>query len=78
MVKLDSEDLFFCFSLVLLNGVPRKNFHCRRGGGGVRPLSPPLFVVGADLLQSLINIAHHLCLLSKPLPYSQDHNFPVV
>lgn len=34
--------------------------------------------MGADLLQSLINIAHHLCLLSKPLPYSQDHNFPVV
>lgn len=44
-------------SYVLLNGVPGKTFHCRRGVQQGGPLSPLLFVLDADLLQSLVNKA---------------------
>jgi hypothetical protein len=44
-------------SAVLLNGSPGKVFHCRRGVKQGDPLSPLLFVLAADLLQSLINKA---------------------
>jgi len=43
-------------SSVLLNGVPGKVFHCRRGVRQSDPLSPLLFVLAADLLQSMIKI----------------------
>jgi hypothetical protein len=42
---------------VLLNGVPGKVFHCKRGVRQGDPLSPLLFVLAADLLQSVINKA---------------------
>jgi hypothetical protein len=50
-------------SSVLLNGVPGKSFHCKRGVRQGDPLSPLLFVLAADLLQSIINKARQQGLL---------------
>lgn len=65
-------------SSVLLNGVPEKKFHCRRGVRQGDPLSPLLFVLAADFLQVLINRAKDMGLLHLPIPLQNDHNFPIV
>ena len=44
-------------SSVLLNSVPGKKFHCRRGVRQGESMSPLLFVLVADLLQSIFNEA---------------------
>jgi hypothetical protein len=44
-------------SSVLLNGVLGKVLNCKRGVMQGDPLSPLLFVLAADLLQSVINRA---------------------
>jgi hypothetical protein len=65
-------------SSVLLNGVPGKTFHCKRGVRQGDPLSLLLFVLATDLLQSIINKARHLNLLQLPLPDSCEQDFPIV
>jgi hypothetical protein len=40
---------------VLLNGVPGRQFSCRRGVRQGDPLSPLIFVLDVDLIQSAIN-----------------------
>jgi retron-type reverse transcriptase len=45
-------------SEVLLNGVPGQRFHCKRGVRQGDPLSPLLFVLAVDLLQSIVNKAN--------------------
>lgn len=62
---------------VLLNGIPRKSFKCLRGVRQGDPLSPLLFVLAADLLQSIINKASSNGLLSTPIPTS-GNSFPVI
>lgn len=54
-------------SYVLLNGVPSKSFKCKRGVRQGDPLSPLIFVLGADLLQSFINKAAMDGVLSHPV-----------
>jgi hypothetical protein len=63
-------------SSILLNGVPGKSFHCKRGVRQGDPLSPLLFVQGADLLQSLVNWALRNGMLSLPIPIDAD--FPII
>jgi hypothetical protein len=65
-------------SSVLLNGVPGKPSHCKRGVRQGDPLSPLLFVLAADLLQSIINKARLWNLLKLPLPDIGDQDFPIV
>jgi hypothetical protein len=65
-------------SSVLLHGVPGKTFHCRRGVRQGDPLSPLLFVLAADLLQSLMNKAKDLDLLKLPIPLQTNLDFPII
>ena len=64
-------------SAVLLNGVARKVFHCKRGVRQGDPLSPLLFVLAADLLQTLINKAKEQGLLNLHLQ-RDGQDFPIV
>jgi hypothetical protein len=65
-------------SAALLNGTPGKVFHYRRGVRQGDLLSALLFVLGADLLQSIINKASHMGLLKLPIKVGFITDFPVV
>ena len=65
-------------SSILLNGMPGKTFHCKRGVRQGDPLSPLLFVLAAELLQFIVNRAATMGLLSNPLHPTSAHDFPVV
>ncbi|WVZ85072.1 hypothetical protein U9M48_032030 [Paspalum notatum var. saurae] len=64
-------------STVILNGVPGKQFLCKRGVRQGDPLSPLLFVLAAELLQYVINQAHQLGILALPIP-QHGGSFPIV
>lgn len=65
-------------SSVLLNGVPGKTFHYKRGDRQGDPLLPLLFVLVANLLQAIINKVKTLGLLNLPLPHMGDQDFPII
>jgi retron-type reverse transcriptase len=65
-------------SSVVLNGTPRKVFHCKRGVRQGGPLSPLLFVLAADLLQSIVNKAKDQGLLNLPIPLQYTSDFPIL
>jgi len=65
-------------SAVLLNGVPGKVFHCRRGVRQGDPLSPLLFVLATDFLQTILNVAKQQGLLTLPLDLPNDQDFPIL
>jgi hypothetical protein len=62
----------------LLSGTPGKVFHCRRGVRQGDPLSPLLFVLAADLLQSRINKARNLDILRLPLEVGYTSYFLII
>jgi hypothetical protein len=64
-------------SSILLNGVPGKQFVCKRGVRQGDPLSPLLFVLGGDLLQSAINSLLDRGELQLPIPTGVSE-FPIV
>lgn len=64
-------------SAILLNGVARKSFKCKRGVRQGDPLSPLLFVIAVELLQILVNKAASQDLLKAPLPH-EDDEFPII
>jgi hypothetical protein len=61
-------------SAILLNGVPRKTFHCRRGVRQGDPLSPLLFVLAADFLRTLLNKEKDMNLLKLPIPVNHNND----
>jgi hypothetical protein len=65
-------------SSVLLNSTPGKVLHCKRGVRQGDPLSPLLFVLVADLLQSILNKTRVQGLLSLPIPLLYTQDFPVL
>lgn len=54
-------------SFLLLNGVQVKVFHCKRDVRQGDPLSPMVFVLAVDLLQSILNEVMHNQLIQAPL-----------
>jgi hypothetical protein len=63
---------------VLLNGVPGKLLACKRGVRQGDPMSPILFVMTAELLQCIINKAHHMGLIQMHIPSRGITNFPII
>ena len=55
-------------SSVLLNGVPGRKFQCKCGVRQGNPLSPLIFVLAADLLQTTVNDAFDQRLIDLPIP----------
>jgi hypothetical protein len=60
-----------------VNGVHGKVFHCRRGIRKGYPLSHLLFVLVADLLQSIVNKAKDAGLLNMPINVGYTFDFPI-
>jgi hypothetical protein len=65
-------------SNVLLNGIPGKTIHCKRGVRQGDPLSPLLFVLAAYFLQSILNQARQSNQLNLPIPLNNSLDFPVI
>ena len=65
-------------SAVLLNRMPGKKFNCKRGVRQGDPLSPLLFVLAADFLQSMINNAKDMGQLNLPIQMQHNKDFPVI
>jgi hypothetical protein len=65
-------------SSVLLNGVPGKTVHGRRGVRQGDPLFPLLFVLAADLLQSILNKAKDRHIIKLPIELNFSSDFPVL
>ena len=65
-------------SSILLNGIPGKVFKCKRGVRQGDPLSPLLFVLAADLLQSIVNKAWLMGVLTHPISNNFGGDFPIL
>ena len=63
---------------VLLNGVPGKKIHCKRGVRQGDPLSPQLYVIASELLQYMVNKAWNEDELRLPLDHSFGLDFPII
>jgi hypothetical protein len=64
-------------SSILLNGIPSKQFVCKRGVRQGDPLSPLLYIFGSDLLQSAVNDMVRVGSLSRPIE-TNDLDFPII
>ena len=65
-------------SSVLLNGTSGKSFQCKCGVRQGDRLSPLIFVIAADLLQSAINEALRNNLLELPIRRNTNGDYPVI
>jgi hypothetical protein len=64
-------------STILLNGVPSKQFFCKRGVRHGDPLSPTLYVLSSDLLQDVVNDLLQQGAISFSI-ITGDSNFPII
>jgi hypothetical protein len=64
-------------SSVLLNGIPGKEFICKRGVRQGDPLSPFYYLFGSDLLQSVVNDLLRQGLIQRPID-TYDPDFPII
>jgi hypothetical protein len=64
-------------SSVLLNGIPGKQFICKRGVRQGDPLSPLLYSFGSDLLQSAVNDLVRQGVINRPIE-TYDEDFPII
>jgi hypothetical protein len=64
-------------SSILLNGIPGKQFICKRGVRQGDPLSPLLYSFASDLLQSAVNELVRQGVNSRPIQ-TNDDDFPIV
>jgi hypothetical protein len=64
-------------SSILLNGIPVKIFHCKRGVRQGDPLSPLLYLFGSDLLQTVINDLLRQGIIHRPID-TLDMDFPII
>jgi hypothetical protein len=64
-------------SAILLNGIPGKQFECKRGVRQGDPISPLFYLFGSDLLQSAVNDLVTQGLLSVPINTNEE-DFPIV
>ena len=65
-------------SSVILNGTPGSSFLCKCGVRQGDPLSPLIFVIAADLLQSAINEALRNNILDLPIQRDTNGDYPVI
>jgi hypothetical protein len=65
-------------SSVLLNGIPGKSFKCCKGVRQGDPLSPLLFVLAADVLQTLVDKAWLQGDIDHPISNDFGGDFPIL
>lgn len=78
MVILDEGHLFFRYFICVTEQCARQDISLSSRCTTRRPLSPLLFILAADLLQSVINEAQRLGHLKLPVPVNYSQDFPIL